>query len=227
MKKIINNPVFIIIWILLILFIAFLTFRFLINYNYYSNFDSEDFKPDDLKALLIGNISESYVVYYNRGNIEFENGNYEAAINEYHNALDRNPSEKKECKIRINLAFSMLKTLNFNDIGTDEKKNNLINELERVKKVLTEDGCAHENDNDGHNSDAQQLKNDIDKFIKELKQNQPQNQEPQKEEKKENNTNEEKVKKELEKLKQDSLKNRQEMEDLFKEHDYFFEGKTW
>ena len=37
MKKIINNPAFIFIWIFLILLIAFLTVRFLINYRYYSN----------------------------------------------------------------------------------------------------------------------------------------------------------------------------------------------
>ena len=227
MKKIINNPAFIFIWIFLILLIAFLTVRFLINYRYYSNFDSEDFTPDDLKVLLIGNIAESYVVYYNRGNIEFENGNYEVAITEYNNALDKNPPEKKECKIRINLAFSMLKLLNFGDVETEQKRNELIKKLEDVKKVLTEDGCAHENDNNGHSSDAQQLKNDIDKYIEELKQNQTQKQDPKKEEPNEKDSKEEKVKKELEKLKQESLKNKQEMEELFKEHDYFFDGKTW
>ena len=167
------------------------------------------------------------MVYYNRGNIEFENGNYEVAITEYNNALDKNPPEKKECKIRINLAFSMLKLLNFGDVETEQKRNELIKKLEDVKKVLTEDGCAHENDNNGHSSDAQQLKNDIDKYIEELKQNQTQKQDPKKEEPNEKDSKEEKVKKELEKLKQESLKNKQEMEELFKEHDYFFDGKTW
>lgn len=229
MKKIINNPLFLFLWIIIILLIIFLLVRFLINYNYVSNYGMEEFSKDDLKPLLFGNISESYIVYYNRGNIEFDNGNYDSAITEYNLALEKNPPKKKECNIRINLAFAMLKKLNFGDRATEEKKNKLIEELEKAKEVLTEKGCAHENDNNGHSKDAQTLKNDIDKFIEEIKNNNPSDPKPSSGNGK-TKTDEEKLKEELEKIRRDSLANKEELEELYRklnEEDYNFGGKTW
>ena len=229
MKKIINNPVFIVLWILIILLIVFFIVRFLVNYNYFSKFDTENFSPDDLKVLLLGNINEPYLAHYNRGNINFDNGNYEAAKEEYEQALEKNPPKKKECKIRINLAFSMLKMLNMTDIDTEEKRNKLIEELEKVKEVLLEKGCATE-DNDGHSKDAQTLKNDIDKFIEELKNNSAKPDKPDKDDDDDNDKDkkdEEKIKEKLEKLKRDSAKEKQELDELFSKHEYFFDGKTW
>lgn len=226
MKKIINNPIFLIFWIIVILLIIFLLGRFLINHNYTSKYGMEEFTPDDLKPLLIGNFSESYVVYYNRGNIEFDNGNYDGAIQEYNLALEKNPPEKKECQIRINLAFAMLKKLNFGDRETEEKRKKLIEELEKVKKVLTEEGCAHENDNNGHSKDAQELKNDIDDFIKELKQNTQEEPNPSPSNNG-NNKEEKKLEQKLKELRKASNQEREEMKELFEEHEYFFDGKTW
>lgn len=230
MKKIINNPVFIVIWIILIILIVFLLVRFLINYNYYSKFDTENFSPEDLKLLLLGNINESYIVYYNMGNIDFDNGDYEKAIEEYKKALEKNPPKRKECKIRINLAFSMLKTLNMTDIGTEEKRNNLIKELEIVKDVLLEDECAT-NSNNGHDQDAQTLKNDIDKFIEKLKNNEIDPDDPNGKDDDDDDDDDDKkedeIKEKLEELKKESALEKIKLQELYSEHEYQFDGKTW
>jgi len=225
MKKIVNNPVFILLWSIVIILIVFLMVRFLVNYRYTSKYSTEEFKPSDLNLLFFGNISQSYVAYFNKGNIEFDNGNYENAINEYTKALEKKPPKEKECKIRINLAFAKLKLLNM-DATTEEKKKELIENLREIQKVLTEKGCAND-DNTGHDKDAQTLKNDIDNFIKSLESNEKPQKDPEPKPSQEADPKEEKLKKELEELKRRGSKERKEMEELFTTHEYNNGGKIW
>ena len=225
MKKIVNNPVFILLWSIVIILIVFLMIRFLVNYRYTSNYSTEEFKPSDLNLLFFGNFSQSYVAYFNKGNIEFDNGNYENAINEYTKALEKKPPEEKECKIRINLAFAKLKLLNM-DATSEEKKKELIENLREIQKVLTEKGCATD-DNTGHDKDAQTLKNDIDNFIKALESNEEPQKDPEPKPSQQTDPKEEKLRKELEELKRRGSKERKEMEELFTTHEYNFGGKIW
>ena len=83
-------------------------------------------------------------------------------------ALEAHPGEKKECDIRVNLALAMLKKINFDHLDTEKDKENAIRTLQAARNVLCEKGCADPYGTDGHDPEAEQLKQDIDKMLEEL-----------------------------------------------------------
>ena len=116
---------------------------------------------------------ENYVAPYNLGNAEYHRGNYDKAIEYYLDALSQNPPEiDEECKIRVNLAFTMCHTIDFDhlDLSDQEAVQQAITVLQTARYVLTEDGCASEpvGSNDGHFTDADKLKHDIDEMLQKL-----------------------------------------------------------
>ena len=111
-----------------------------------------------------------------------------------------------------------------------------------------ENGCAHRNDEDGHNKDAQTLKDEIDAFEEQLKQSvQDQESSGGSDDKDQQNDNdtpddsdgekgsssaseEEKIKEKLQEIQGDSLKQRNsEMDtyETYKDGYNYYNGRTW
>ena len=155
--------------------------------------------------------------YYNSGNELFEEENYEEAKLKYEKALDCFPNEKRECQIRINIALCMVKPIDVRKID-DSNINKVIDTLENAKKVLLEEGCAND-EGTGHSKDAQQLKDEIDKFIDQLKksgQSSDSNNKKDKEEQKdEQSKEEEELEKQLKELQKQGAKEREQEQKIW------------
>ena len=172
---------------------------------------------------------------------------YDSAIACYKEALECHPTEKKECDIRVNLALAMLHKIDFDHIDTEKQKQNAIRTLQAARNVLCEKGCADPYGTDGHDPEAEQLKQDIDKMLEELDA-EPEPPESDEEEKQENggqgNEEKEKSKREqqleeqLDQQKQENMEERQQTQDSHDEKENAqqqsgsgsgsdFDGKTW
>ena len=153
------------IWIFLAAFFICLIINHVKNEKLISDYESGVYEENEFTAF---GFFEPYIAHYNQGNIEYQNGNYDKAIEEYEAAIEGGITDERDCLARINIALSMIAPINLDEIN-DENIDDIIAKLEEAKKVLTENGCAHEEDRNGHNDDAQQLKEDIDEFIRKLK----------------------------------------------------------
>ena len=96
---------------------------------------------------------------------------------------------------------------------TPENLDEQIARLEEARDYLIENDCAHMDDSNGHNKQAQTLKEEIDRYIEELKE---QNKEPDEEDKTDEQKQDEKNKQEEEKKRQEAEKrneqNKKQME---------------
>lgn len=141
--------------------------------NYVSNEKFIDRYNDRLyensRITPVLGFTQPYIYHYNQGNIYFKNNDYDGAEYEYRRALGYNPSSRYDCSTRINLALSMVRPIDAESV-TKENLDEVIEILESAKDVLIENGCAHRDDDDGHNKDAQTLKNEIDDFEDMLRQ---------------------------------------------------------
>ena len=153
------------IYILLLLLCCKQTFNVLYNKNMVTKYDTGD---DSVNAapLLFLNCFQPYIAHYNNGNIYYQNGNYEQAIEEYYSALEQSPPKYKECSIRINLALAMLGTLG-NEYDSPDNIEDSIETLKEAKAVLLENDCAT-NSGDGHSKTAEKLKSEIEDILEEL-----------------------------------------------------------
>ena len=149
-----------------------LTSRVFANHIFVQEYKNGEYDTDKEEGLLSMNFPEGFLPYYNLGNAAFKKGDYNQAVSYYTEALKRNPSGENDCLVRINLALSMCYSIDFENISTQEQTDAAIKILEGAKAVLLENECALES-GDGHNPDAQKLKEDIDNMIEELK-NEPQ-----------------------------------------------------
>ena len=116
---------------------------------------------------------DNYIVPCNLGNAAFMQGDYKRAVSCFQTALESNPPEyDEECRIRVNLALSLCRTINFEDLdrSDDEAVSKAVQTLYTARSVLTVHECASEpvGSDDGHFEDADLLKHDIDKMLKEL-----------------------------------------------------------
>lgn len=170
MRKIPLRVIFTSIIGLALLIVAIIFFRkLIINKNFVNEYNSGVYNLTQEEKLLKLNIVESYKPHYNLGNVCYKKGDYNAAITYYQDALKNHPTEKDECLIRINLALAMCNTIDFQRLDSDEKVQTALFILYKARDVLTEKGCASPNEGEkGHNADAQQLKEDIDKMIEKL-----------------------------------------------------------
>ena len=132
-----------------------------------------------LIAVAVAIYLQLYIFHYNRGNEFYELGQHEKAAAEYEKSLKLYVPKGRECDIRVNYALSMCAGLNLNDITalTEDEKTEIINTLETAIDILVEEECAHRNDNNGHDDEAQKLKNELQEIIDMLKQQQEQPQE--------------------------------------------------
>ena len=156
---------------------------------------------------------EGFVQYYNTGNNHFKNGAYEEAMNEYTKALEEEPfhangdnaeAEKTgenniddpECRIRINLALSILYQIDFENIHINDRTevDKAAEMLLMARKALTDGNCAHFTDSGGHNASAEELKKEIDELLKRLNRKPPQEEEQQQQQEQKQDEQEEKDK---------------------------------
>ncbi len=196
-------------------------------------------------ALLFPNIPAGYVPWYNLGNIAYKKGDYDTAITDYYAALDHTIPEKKECPIRINLALAMLGKIDWSRFGQDETLANDIEILLAAREVLLEKGCAHDEDNLGHNLEAQTLKNEIDELLKSLgadSQQQDQNNGGQDQQQPEDeqggggeSSREKKIKDKMKEQKEEAQKERSDEQDNMRQYNDMdgdngegsYDGKSW
>lgn len=160
MKK---RHVLLIISAVLFVGIAVLCFNSIYNFFLVRDYLGDDptMSAEPLQNL---NLYQEYVAYYNAGNVDYANGNYKGAIDNFRKALTLDHPEDKDCDIRVNLVLASINQfegmLGKKNFPADEFRQTLI----EGRDLLLADGCATDN-NDGHDKDAQQLKNDIDKLL--------------------------------------------------------------
>ncbi|MCI8546214.1 MAG: hypothetical protein HFJ44_03165 [Clostridia bacterium] len=232
-----NKKILTIIEIILLLILIKLFLTFLLNGIFIAKYNKEKYDINDLKVLSLINFPESYIYHYNQGNVLYQNGKYDEAIEEYYKSLEKHPPEKKECAIRINLTLAKLKTLKSE---TEENKKKNIEILKQARKILCENGCANEEDSNGHSKKAQELKEDIDKKLKQLEEDKEENssdeknkEEQEKEEKSKENNKTKEAEEKLMKIQEQTIGERQkELEDneMLWSDDYsyiYYDGKTW
>ncbi len=128
------------------------------------------------EEMLTGiNFPEGYKVWYNIGNYHFQKGDYKQAENDYYKAIVCGIPYEKECPVKINLALATINELSDDeweaffeteDIENDPKALTVQNALLTAKTILIEDGCAHDEDENGHDEQAQILKDEIEELLK-------------------------------------------------------------
>ena len=213
---------------------SMMAYRLIINHGFVSAYNNESYNTEAEEKLLEFNFPESYIPYYNLGNAAYKEGDYSSAISYYTEALKNFPTKDRECNIRINLALSMCNTIDFYGLDSQDKIDTALFILYKARDVLLEDGCASD-DGQGHNVDAQQLKEDIDKLIEQLQNPEQNNQNDQQQSGNDNSDSndnssgsnqnpsdkEKKAKKEIEENRKGALEDRKEQQgDLDKWSDY-------
>ena len=203
------------------------------------NFEDEDYTFNALGSM---GVLEPYIAPYNEGTVYFAKKNYEKAIACYEKALAKNPSEPKDCEIRINMALAMTLPIKPEEVN-DSNRKAVIQTLDDAIDILCEHSCAdHESKSgkevDGHSKEATELKEDIERFKEELLQEesgepeqdpsnepeqQPEEQQSEEEKKKEENI--------AEQLKEIQVRGQQErtssQDDIYTFEFEPFSGKSW
>lgn len=222
---------------------ALLFVNYMSNEKFIKNYNEGVYESSRVTPVL--GFTQPYVYHYNQGNIYYNRSDYEGAEQEYRKALESGLSGDKDCKARINLALSMVTPIDVENVTADNL-DETIEILENAKNVLIENGCAHRDDENGHNSEAQTLKDEIDAFEEQLR-NQVEEQE--KEEKEDSEEDEQKsesgdegsteeqdegsdeLKEQLDELQEKGLNQRnQELDDYssYNSGNYgYYDGQTW
>ncbi|MCR5213563.1 MAG: tetratricopeptide repeat protein [Eubacterium sp.] len=209
-----------IISVVLLIIGLFLGVRYIINGAFLINYNHGNYSPATQEFLQLVNIPEGYLPYYNAGNAYYKLEDYDKAIDSYKSALESHPTEKKECDIRVNLALAMLHKIDFDNLTTEKQKANAIRTLQSARNVLCEKGCADPYGTNGHDPEAEQLKQDIDKMLEELDaepqppeesgEEEEQNEGQGESEEKKKSKREKELEEELEEQKQEAMEERQE-----------------
>ncbi len=219
-----------------------LSVNYICNRQVISNYNKGIYKNSDVNEIL--GFTQPYVYHYNQGNIYYNNGDYEGAEEEYRSALKRYPGGDRDCLTRINLALSIVKQVDVESI-TEDNLDDSLKLLDDARDILVENGCAHRDDEDGHNKDAQTLKDEIDAFEEQLKQKVSDQQKNGGSGKKDQpdtskdedgkdesgaSDDEKEIKEKLQEIQGDSLKQRNsEMDtyETYKDGYSFYDGQTW
>ncbi len=138
-----------------------LTLRYTINEFYISKSNKGYYDSKIVNKLFYLNWPQRYIAYYNRGNNEYNLGEYNKAIDDYEEALKSVP-KKRECKVRNNLALSHIKLL---DLDADDA----ISKINSIQKILLKHNCANKDLKSGKDENSQTIYNELE----ELKQQDP------------------------------------------------------
>ena len=198
----------------------FLGIRFLINFHFVYSFNHGTYNVAEEEFLAKLNVPEGYVPKYNAGNAYYMKEDYDNAISSYKEALESHPTEKKECDIRVNLALAMLHKIDFDHLETEKQISNAVRQLQSARNVLVEKGCADPYGTNGHDPEAEQLKQDIDKMLEKLgaepeppdgdEGDESQNQNGGESEEKQKSYREQQLEKDLGKQREESMEERRE-----------------
>ncbi len=143
--------VFIFLCIILFKFVTTYVINEVIIFNYKHNV----FNSFLVKSLYIFNFSQSYVAYYNDGNILYKNDEYDSAMKKYKKAIEKKPPQNKVCDVRINLSLSIIKLID----SSNYKE--AYDQLEEAKSNLYNNNCASQIDNSGYSEKAEKLEEEI------------------------------------------------------------------
>ncbi len=220
-----NKKILKIICVILIFIFLKLLFNIIFNNFIIKNYNKGKYLENQSSILVNINYFQKYIAYYNYGNILYKNGKYEKAIDEYKKALQKNIPQNKECKIRINYALAICKTVNV-DESEKESIENAIKTYESAIDILVENGCASK-DNEGHSEIAENLKKDIETEIDRLKNLLKDLKKVTKKDennKKENNS--ENIEEEIQNIKEEAIKQQRKKEEMYKKYDKTFKRKS-
>lgn len=128
-----------------------------LNEVFISNMNDGNYSDNLVKVLYILNLEEPYIAHYNDGIRYYKSEDYKNSESKFETALKNNPPEERICLIRINLSLSIVKQAKKGEISSYLT-------LERAKKVLYEDGCANQDDDNGKSEDAEKLEEEIKKL---------------------------------------------------------------
>ena len=171
----VRNALLIILSLLVFLLSAFTLVKVVINHGYVEAYNAGNYDTSLEEKLKILNFPQGYLPYYNLGNAAYQRGDYIEAIGLYSQALEQYPPQGKDCDIRVNQALSLCNTIDFNNIKSQAKLEEALTTLYTARDILMENGCAND-EGTGHDPEAQQLKDDIDRMIQALQN--PQEPEP-------------------------------------------------
>ena len=220
--------------------------RYLLNERFLSDYGNGIYSDRYERPLLMPNIPEGWLPLYHMGNICYQNGDYDSAVNWYQQSLEKKPpAEEKECSVRINLALALLRKIDYESFDTEEGVRVAVRQLETARAVLTEHGCADPEGTDGHSAEAEKLKEEIDKLLEQLQnpdgsdgreekeqEQQDRNEQEQKQDDRQESGREKHIREELERQRQKSARERAEagQEKIRREEGDQageFDGKTW
>ena len=226
-----KKKIIITIYVILLLITLKLLYNSTINNILIKKYNNGEYATNEAKALTFINFPESYIANYNYGNVLYQTGEYEKAIEQNKQSLKGAVPKERECKIRINYALAICKTVQLDE--KDQKSiQNAIEKYESAIEILTEKGCANKNDNNGHNKQAETLKEDIQKEIDRLKKLQNQNMSNNNDS---NNTesqeqNEEEIEEKIQEIKENATQKQRSVENQYENYgnfDYNKKEKNW
>ncbi|MBQ9318720.1 MAG: hypothetical protein IJR82_03740 [Bacilli bacterium] len=164
MKKIIKIGRIITV-ILLIYYLIVMLFNQMIITDY----NKQIYKNSLLVDLLyILTFNSSYVVYYNHGNLLYNQNDYISAIEKYDKALKRFPPQNRVCDIRINKVLSMLAIIDENN------KEQALERLREARYILYENDCVDPYYLDSYSLEAERLEQEIKALEEQLQQQEEQ-----------------------------------------------------
>ena len=159
-----------IILVIAIVILVKLVFSFKVNKIIIKNYKNNKYNYKLVKSLYFINYPESYIAYYNHGNILYRKEQYDEAVEKFKKAIEKKPPEKRICDVRVNLSLAMVKS-----IREDMKDDDIVNTLVKARDNLYENECAHPNDDNGKSKDAEKLEEEINKLLQQQQQQQQQN----------------------------------------------------
>ena len=157
-----KNKILLILYFFFLVIIGKLIFTYAYNESVIKKVNANTY-TGSADALTFANFYQSYIAHYNRGNIYYNQHNFDEAIKEYNKALECHVPDKKECSIRINLALSIIGKIP-SDYDTPDNIDATIATLKEARAVLLPDGCA-DDEGTGHSREAEKLKQEIDDLI--------------------------------------------------------------
>jgi tetratricopeptide (TPR) repeat protein len=163
--------------VLTLLCALFFILRWSLNAWYVAEAKKGVYHSEVESLLTLLNVNDGYVIWYNIGNYHYENGDYDEAEIAYLKAIECGIPYEKECPVKVNLALCTLAQISedewdaFFDCTGPRNIDALSRRVEKTlleaRDILTEDECAHEDDENGHDEQAQLLKDEIDELLEE------------------------------------------------------------